>query len=235
MSDRIRNRQRRLRAHRWRYAMVLVGALTFSLGTGSTAHADPVAPPPPPPEPFAAEQSVQAPPPNAPPPPPPDAQASPAPLPEPEEPNPWPDIRYYEELDANMFALPGGVWFLAPAGQTCGIWGRGNFGCTGDIPGAPAGVHHIGWINGDRAVHYDWSMAVRFPGTQAQRPLPPRSFIEHEGTKCAVTPDSRAYCERGPMKFVIEPTKTWLSAPWTDQTWRWVGPTNTAPVVSPPG
>ena len=224
MSDQIGTRRRRgLRSRRWHFVIAVVGTVTVTLGTGTTAHADPVAPLPPPPEPLAAEQP-------APPPPPPDAQA---PAPEPEEPNPWPDIRYYDKLNANIFALPGGVWFLAPAGQTCGIWGRGNFGCTGDIPGAQPGVRHIGWINGDRAVHYDWSMAVRFPGTQAQQSLPPRSFIEHEGTKCAVTPDNRTYCERGPMKFVIEPTKTWLSAPWTDQSWRWLGPTNTNPVVEP--
>lgn len=169
----------------------------------------------------------------------PTAHADPAapapPPPPPEEPSPWPDIRYYQQLDANTFALPGGVWFVAPTGQNCGIWGRGNFGCTGYIPGAPAGVSHIGWINGDRAVHYDWSMAVRFPATRAEKPLPPRSFIQHEGTKCAVTPDNRTFCERGPMKFVIEPTKTWLSAPWTDQSWRWLGPTDTRPVQSPPG
>jgi hypothetical protein len=218
-------RQRALRARRWRYVVAVVGTVTFALGTGSAANAEPVAPPPPPPAPLAAEEPVQAPPA-----PPPDSQVPPVP----EEPNPWPDIRYYDELDANRFALPGGVWFLSPTGLTCGIWGRGNFGCAGAFPGAPPGVSHIGWINGDRAVHYDWSMDVRFPGTQAEQPLPARSFIEHEGTKCAVTPDNRTYCERGPMRFVIEPTKTWLSAPWTDQSWRWLGPTNTAPAESPP-
>ncbi|MDT5392085.1 MAG: hypothetical protein QOE04_5726, partial [Mycobacterium sp.] len=84
-------------------------------------------------------------------------------------PDPFPDIRYYDEVDANSFALPGGVWFSSPTGQNCGIWGLGNFGCAGDLPGAPPGTDHIGWINGDRAVHYDWSMAARFPATQAQQ------------------------------------------------------------------
>jgi hypothetical protein len=66
---------------------------------------------------------------------------------------------------------------------------------------------------------YDWAVAARFPASQAQLPLPPRSKITHEGTTCAVTPDGRTYCERGAMRFVIEPTKTWLSAPWTDLSW----------------
>ncbi|MDT5110748.1 MAG: hypothetical protein QOK33_2242 [Mycobacterium sp.] len=144
-------------------------------------------------------------------------------------PDPFPDIRYYDEVDANSFALPGGVWFSSPTGQNCGIWGLGNFGCAGDLPGAPPGTDHIGWINGDRAVHYDWSMAARFPATQAQQELPPRSKITHEGTTCAATPDGRTYCERGSLRFVIEPTKTWLSAPWMDLSWMQLGPASCAP------
>jgi hypothetical protein len=146
-------------------------------------------------------------------------------------PNPFPDIRYYDELDAGDFALPGGVWFISPTGQNCGIWRRGSFGCAGQIPGAPTGVDHIGWIDGDRAMHYDWSVAVRFPGNQAEKPLPPRSRITHEGTTCAATGDNRTYCERGPLRFVIEPTKTWLSAPWLDTSWVQLGPA----ACNPPG
>ncbi|MFT8177495.1 hypothetical protein BKG83_20025 [Mycobacteroides chelonae] len=145
--------------------------------------------------------------------------------------DPFPDVRYYDELNANDFAQPGGVWFIGPAGQNCGIWGRGSFGCSGVIPGAPAGTNHIGWIDGDRAVHYDWSMAVRFPAVEAGQPLPARSKISHQGTTCAATPDNRTYCERGPMRFAIELTRTWLSAAWTDLSWMELGPAS----CSPPG
>jgi hypothetical protein len=144
-------------------------------------------------------------------------------------PDPFPDIRYYDQVDADNFVEPGGVWFTASTGQNCGIWGLGSFGCVGDIPGAPAGVSHIGWVDGDRAVHYDWSMAARFPVTQAQQPLPPRSKITHEGTTCAATPDGRTYCERGPLRFVIELTKTWLTPPWIDLSWIELGPASCAP------
>ncbi len=69
------------------------------------------------------------------------APAGAEPEPAPGAPDPFPDIRYYDELDAGSFAQPGGVWFTAPGGQNCGIWGGlGSFGCAGDIPGAPAGV-----------------------------------------------------------------------------------------------
>ncbi len=146
-------------------------------------------------------------------------------------PDPFPDIRYYDVADPGQFIQPGGVWFTAPTGQNCGIWGLGSFGCTGAIPGAPAGTSHIGWIDGDRAVHYDWTMAVRFPPTRAQRVLAPRTKLTHEGTTCAVTPDGRTYCERGPLEFIIEPTRAWLSAPWMDLSWMQLGPAS----CSPPG
>lgn len=145
--------------------------------------------------------------------------------------NPFPDIRYNDRVDAANFALPGGVWFRTPTGQNCGIWGLGSFGCVGNIPGAPAGVTHIGWIDGDTAVHYDWSVAVRFPDAVGQQPQLPRTKITHEGTTCAVTPDDCTYCERGPLRFVIESDKTWLSAPWMDLSWMELGPAS----CSPPG
>ncbi|BBZ36321.1 hypothetical protein MCNF_49260 [Mycolicibacterium confluentis] len=114
-------------------------------------------------------------------------------------------IRYYERVDAGAYALPGGVWFIAPTGQNCAIWGLGSFGCAGVIPGAPAGTTHIGWVDGDRAVHYDWSIAVRFPANQAQRVLPRRSSITHKRTTCAATPEGRTYCQRGPPGFCSNP------------------------------
>jgi len=141
------------------------------------------------------------------------ARAEPAPA-DP-KPNPYPDMRYFDQADVAGFSIPGGdgVWFLAPTGQNCGIWGRGSFGCAGEIPGAPPGTSHIAWIDtdGDLAVRYDWIMALKFPPTQAQQPLPPHQFITYQGTTCGVTLDDKIYCERGPLRFVIEPTRTWLN------------------------
>ncbi|OBB27162.1 hypothetical protein A5792_25440 [Mycolicibacterium peregrinum] len=149
--------------------------------------------------------------------------------------SPFPDIDYYDRVDALPFAVPGGVWFLTPNGQNCGIWRRGSFGCAGPIPGAPQGTQHIGWIDGDRAVHYDWTVAVRFPNSQAQLPLSPFTAITHEGTTCAITPAGGTYCERGPLRFLIEATKTWLSASWMDLSWTELGPASCSPPDNPGG
>jgi hypothetical protein len=127
--------------------------------------------------------------------------------------NPYPSMRFFDPADPALFEIPdvGGVWFLAPTGQTCGIFLGGAFGCIGEIPGAPPGTNHIGWFDGDKHVHYDWTVGIRFPVAQALVPLPPLHFLEYRGTTCGVTADSRTYCERGPLRFVIEPTKTWLN------------------------
>jgi hypothetical protein len=136
-------------------------------------------------------------------------------------PSPYPELRYFTEIDAAPYALGDsqaadlpdqpGVWFVTAQGLNCGIWFRGSFGCTGDIPGAPAGVEQIGWITGDTRVHYDWTMAIRFPSSRGSMAIPPLNYITSEGTTCATTLDGSTYCERGPWRFLITPTHTWLN------------------------
>lgn len=134
------------------------------------------------------------------------------------DPDPWPTIRYFDRLDAGTFTVPDadGVWFLAPTGQNCGIWGPGSVACAGTIPGAPAGTRALGWVAGDRSMHYDGTVAFRMPPSRAKSVLPPRTLIEHNGTTCAVTEDARTYCERGPLRFMITPSGSWLTPPWMD-------------------
>jgi hypothetical protein len=136
-------------------------------------------------------------------------------------PNPYPELRYFTDIDAAPYAQsdpPGaslpdqpGYWFTTAQGLNCGIWFRGSFGCTGDIPGAAAGVHQIGWITGDTRVHYDWTLAIRFPPPRGSLTMPPLTYITSEGTTCATTLDASTYCERGPFRFLITPTHTWLN------------------------
>ena len=136
-------------------------------------------------------------------------------------PHPYPDLRYFTEIDAAPYAMsdpPGaslpnqpGYWFTTAQGLNCGIWFRGSFGCVGQIPGAPAGIDKMGWITGDTRVHYDWTLAIRFPPPQGSTPIPPLSLISVEGTTCATTVDLSTYCERGPFRFLITPTHTWLN------------------------
>jgi hypothetical protein len=108
------------------------------------------------------------------------------------------------------------VWFLSPSGLNCGIWFWGGFGCAGDIPGAPPGDNHIAWYNGNRSVHHGLTAAIQFPAGQAQRPLPPRSYVTYNSTTCATTPDNNTYCGHGDFQFLTTPTGTWFKG-WDDR------------------
>jgi hypothetical protein len=134
--------------------------------------------------------------------------------------SPFPDMAYitawYTQRDPDEFLTPTGVWFSTPSGLTCGIWAWGSFGCIGDIPGAPPGDDHIAWFNGNRAVHHGWTAAIQFPAGQAERTLPPRSYVTYNSTTCAITPDSNTYCGHGEFKFLITPQGTWIKA-WDDR------------------
>ena len=115
-----------------------------------------------------------------------------------------------------FFAATPGVWFNSPSGLTCGIWALGNFGCTGDIPGAPPGDRHIAWFNGNRSVHHGWTAAIQFPPGNATRTLPPRHYVTYNSTTCATTPDNNTFCAHGAFKFLITPQGTWFKA-WDDR------------------
>ncbi len=133
--------------------------------------------------------------------------------------DPFPDVsflvKYYDNVryDDYFTNSSGGVWFSTPLGLNCGIWDRGSFGCTGDIRGAPPGTTNIGWVNGNIVTRYDWLLGVQFPPGRAERDLPPRSYISYNGTICATMADSSSFCSRGPYKFFVTPTQTWLSPP----------------------
>ncbi|HET7739163.1 MAG TPA: hypothetical protein VFL67_00770 [Mycobacterium sp.] len=133
--------------------------------------------------------------------------------------NPYPDsnliLRSYDlvRYDNYFTSSAGGVWFSTPLGLNCGIWDRGSFGCAGDIRGAPPGTTNIGWVNGNIVTRYDWLLGVQFPPGRGERELSPRSYIEYNGTRCATMADSSTYCSRGPFKFFVTPTGTWLSPP----------------------
>lgn len=140
-------------------------------------------------------------------------------------PSPYPNLaimmRTYDRHEADEFftatqnftASGNVLWFQAPGGLNCSIWDRGSFGCTGDIRGAPPGTTHIGWVNGNLVVRHDPLLSLQFPPGQAERPLPPRSYVSYLETTCGVMPDSSTYCVRGPYQFLITPTQTWLSPP----------------------
>jgi len=129
---------------------------------------------------------------------------------------PYPDISRYTKLDFEGFQIDGkpGVWFSSPNGLNCGIWEDGSFGCTGSIPGAPAGTNQIGWFTGDTEPHYDSTAQLRFVAGGPQRVLPPNSFIKYGSTTCATTPANGVYCDGSYYaQFLVNPDASWLGNP----------------------
>lgn len=124
-------------------------------------------------------------------------------------------LHYYDEVNYTDYFTnsSGGVWFSTPLGLNCGIWDRGSFGCSGNIPGASPGTHNVGWITGQIEPRYDLALGLYFPPGRAERDLPPRSYIEYNGTRCATMVDTSTYCQRGPFRFFVTPTRTWLAPP----------------------
>ncbi len=129
---------------------------------------------------------------------------------------PYPDISRYAKVDFESFqiAQKPGVWFSTPFGLDCGIWDDTSFGCTGVIPGSPAGTNQIGWFTGDSAAHFDNTGQPRFDSGQAQKVLPADSYLEYKGTRCATTPDNAVYCTGGRYgtQFMVSPTNSWLGS-----------------------
>nr|WP_183507124.1 MULTISPECIES: hypothetical protein [unclassified Mycolicibacterium] len=124
-------------------------------------------------------------------------------------------LNYYGRVkyDEYFTSSSGGVWFLTPLGLNCGIWDRGAFACTGDIRGAPPGTTNIGWVSGQIRMRWDPGFAVLMPPGRAERDLPPRTYIEYNGTRCATMADTSTYCQRGPFRFFVTPSRTWLAPP----------------------
>jgi len=104
--------------------------------------------------------------------------------------NPFPGpnliLRYYDKVkyDDYFTSSSGGVWFTTPLGLNCGIWDRGAFACAGDIRGAP-GTTNVGWVSGQIRMRTDPGFAFLTPPGRGERELPPRSYIEYNGTRCA--------------------------------------------------
>jgi hypothetical protein len=125
-------------------------------------------------------------------------------------------INTYEKVkyDDYFTSSSGGVWFSTPLGLNCGIWDRGAFACTGDIRGAPEGsTNVVGWVSGQIRMRWDPSFTILMPPGRAERELPLRNYIEYNGTRCTTMADTSTYCQRGPFRFFVTTTRTWLAPP----------------------
>lgn len=144
--------------------------------------------------------------------------------------SPYPDLGRYAKVDFESYRLSpddDDYWFSTSAGLNCGIWADGSFGCTGAIPGAPAGANQIGWFQGDWQPHFDETQQPRFvnPQGRAQQVIPRQSYIvvnqSAASVTCAVTDADGVYCFKtgfgkggsgayAAARFIVSPPVTYI-------------------------
>lgn len=139
------------------------------------------------------------------------AAADPDPLPP-----PLPDVNSYRALDpADYAAMGGSVYaFAGPAGVTC-VLNRlnGGYGCSGPLPGAPAGVN---LVSGGPVGAPTFATADRpiFSAAGDVTPLPPGTRLSFRDISCGTDGAGVLACvnNREQVGFVISATSTTINA-----------------------
>ena len=132
--------------------------------------------------------------------------------------SPYPDSSGYRSVSSTWIyrvVNEDGVWFTSPVGMRCGIGDDGSYGCSGNLPGAPAGQNEVAWFVGDPFPRLYHTEEPRFSSPAAQTILPERTYIEHRGSRCATTRDSGIYCIHGDdpnSQLMVTTLMTWRGA-----------------------
>ena len=132
--------------------------------------------------------------------------------------SPYPDSSGYRSVSSTWIYRvvdEDGVWFTSPVGLRCGIADDGSYGCSGNLPGAPAGDNEVAWFVGDpfpRLYHTD---DARFSSPAGQTILREQTYLEYRGSRCATTRDSAIYCIHGDdpnSQLMVTTSMTWRGA-----------------------
>lgn len=129
---------------------------------------------------------------------------------------PLPDVNSYPALNpADYAAMGGSVYaFAGPAGVTC-VLNRlnGGYGCSGPLPGAPAGVN---LVSGGPVGAPAFAAADRpiFAAAGDVAPLPPGTRLSFRDVSCGADGAGVLACvnNREQVGFVISATTTVISA-----------------------
>ncbi|MCX2930682.1 hypothetical protein ORI20_10365 [Mycobacterium sp. CVI_P3] len=111
----------------------------------------------------------------------------------------YPDIGDYRPVNNEIYRVVDaeGVWLTTPLGLHCAIDDSGSFGCSGALPGVPAGDNEIAWFVGDPYPRLYATDQPRFDSGAQQSILVGKTVIDYHGARCAVTSESAIYCIHG--------------------------------------
>jgi len=143
------------------------------------------------------------------------AGAAPTPVPAP-LPAPIPNVFSYTPLNPANYTVNGGKWlgFAGPPGVVCILdILRGDYGCSGPLPGAPDGADVVsaGLSGAPVFATVDGS---KYAAAGAVKPLPPGTRLTFRTTACGVDADGVVAClnSREQVGFVVGPTMTYIGS-----------------------
>lgn len=142
------------------------------------------------------------------------ALADPDPAPAP----PIPNVNAYMPVNPADYTTNKGRWFAfaGPAGVVCTLDNlSGDYGCSGPLPGAPAGVNLVsGGPTGAPAFSTTAEPSLFAGPAGAVKALPPNTRISFRQVSCGVDAAGVVAClnSRDQVGFVVGPTTTWINA-----------------------
>ncbi len=129
---------------------------------------------------------------------------------------PIPDVNAYTPLNPADYAANGGKWyaFAGPPGVVCILDNlNGDYGCSGPLPGAPAGVN---LVSGGPVGAPTFSTTDKpiFAAAGEVSPLPPNTRLSFRQVSCGVGDTGAVACfnSRDQVGFVVGPTSTYINA-----------------------
>ena len=136
--------------------------------------------------------------------------------PDPAPPPPIPDVNQYTPLNPADYAANGGKWyaFAGPPGVVCILDNlNGDYGCSGPLPGAPAGVN---LVSGGPVGAPTFSTTDKpiFAAAGEVKTMPPNTRLSFRQVSCGVDDVGAVACfnSRDQVGFVVSPTGTYINA-----------------------
>lgn len=141
------------------------------------------------------------------------ASADPDPAPAP----PIPNVNAYMPVNPADYTTNKGRWFAfaGPAGVVCTLDNlNGDYGCSGPLPGAPAGVNLVsGGPTGAPAFSTTTEPSLYAGPAGAVKALPPNTRLSYRQVSCGIDDAGVVACfnSRDQVGFVVGPTNTYIN------------------------
>ena len=131
-------------------------------------------------------------------------------------PPPIPNVNAYTPLNPADYAANGGKWyaFAGPPGVVCILDNlKGDYGCSGPLPGAPAGVN---LVSGGPVGAPTFSTTDRpiFAAAGEVKAMPPNTRLSFRQVSCGVDDIGTVACfnSRDQVGFVVGPNGSYINA-----------------------